>query len=198
MRALAIRTGRLLNQAEVSRDTGTSQATLGRWLNLLETGHLAHRLPAFFSNRGQRLMKTKRLFWVDAGLAAFLAGLTVDSIEQSREAGFLFENLVYHHLAVLAELLEPPGRLYHWRTERGAEVDFVIEQGQNLLAFEIKSAQRVVYEDTKGVRSFMAVYPECRAGVVVYRGSEAVQLGTRLFALPWERLGRGGLPPASH
>lgn len=197
MQALALRTGRLLNQAEVARDTAVPPATLSRWLNLLETGHLGQRLPAYFSNRGQRLVKMTRLFWTDAGLPAFLAGLSAPgAAEQSREGGSLLENLVYHHLSVLSGLLDPPARLYHWRTQRGAEVDFVAEQGQALVAFEVKSARRVTYNDAKGLRAFLADHQECRAAVLVYRGSEVVPLGSRVVALPWEFLARGGPPPA--
>lgn len=186
MQALALRTGRLLNQAEVARDTTTSQATLSRWLNLIEAGHLAQRLPAYFSNRGKRLVKMTRLFWTDPGLPAFLTGLPPEGVEGSREAGPLFENLVYHHLLVLAGLLDLPGRLYHWRTHAGAEVDFVIERGQDLVAFEVKSGRRVTYEDGRGLRGFMADNDNCRAGVVVYRGDEVIPLGSRVVAVPWE------------
>lgn len=192
MQALALRTGRLLNQAEVARDTGTSTATLSRWLNLLETGHLAQRLPAYFSNRGQRLVKMTRLFWTDPGLLAFLAGLSAsDTLGESREGGSLFENLVYHHLSVLSGLLDPPAALFHWRTQRGAEVDFVIERGQALVAFEVKSNRRVSYNDAKGLRAFLADHQECRAAILVYRGQEVVPLGSGVVAMPWEILARG-------
>jgi predicted AAA+ superfamily ATPase len=193
MQALALRTGRLLNQAEVARDTAMSPATLSRWLNLLETGHLGQRLPAYFSNRGRRLLKMTRLFWTDAGLPCFLAGLSAPGApEESREGGSLLENLVYHHLSVLSGLLDPPARLYHWRTQGGAEVDFVVEQGQALVAFEVKSARRVTYDDAKGLRAFLADHQECRAAVLVYRGREVVPLGSGVVALPWEFLARGG------
>jgi uncharacterized protein len=186
MQALALRTGRLLNQAEVARDTATSQATLSRWLNLIEAGHLAQRLPAYFSNRGQRLVKMTRLFWTDPGLPAVLAGLPPGGVEDSREAGPLFENLVYHHLSVLAGLLDVPGRLYHWRTQGGVEVDFVIERGQDLVAFEVKSGRRVTYADGRALRGFMAHNENCRAGVIVYRGNEVIPLGSHVIAVPWE------------
>ncbi len=99
--------------------------------------------------------------------------------------------LVYHHLSVLSGLLDPPARLYYWRTQRGAEVDFVAERGQALVAFEAKSARRVTYNDAKGLRAFLADHPECRAAILVYRGPEVVPLGSRVVALPWEFLARG-------
>lgn len=187
MQALAAQTGRLLNQTEVARDTATPTSTLSRWFNLLEAGHLAERVPAFAENRGQRVVKAPRLYWSDPGLPVFLAGLSeAEPLEETREAGPLFENLIYHHLSVLAGLLDPPARLYHWRTQRGLEVDFVLERGQAVLAFEAKSVRRVTYGDAKGLRAFMAAHEQCKAGILVYRGSEVIPLGSRVVALPWE------------
>lgn len=186
MQALALRTAQLLNQAEVSRDTAVPQPTLGRWLNLLEAGHLATRVPAFAGNRTKRILKRTKLHWVDPALPAFLAGhWTLDSLRGSREEGALFENLVYHHLAVLAGLLSPPGRLYHYREQTGLEIDFVFEHGRRVCAFEVKLAERAGYQDTKGLRRFLDAHPQCRAGVLVYAGGEVIRFSERLAAVPW-------------
>ena len=41
------------------------------------------------------------------------------------------------------------------------------------------------FRDTDGLRGFMDSYPECTAGIVVYRGSEVRRLGAKLAAVPW-------------
>jgi predicted AAA+ superfamily ATPase len=74
MQMLALRVGGLLNESEVARDAGVSAATVGRWLNLLQTGYLAYRLPAHAGNRTTRLMKMPKIHWMDPALGAFLAG----------------------------------------------------------------------------------------------------------------------------
>jgi predicted AAA+ superfamily ATPase len=48
--SLAIRTGNLLNQTEISRDTGVSQPTVYRYIKLLEVSNLVKRLPAYHSS----------------------------------------------------------------------------------------------------------------------------------------------------
>lgn len=110
---------------------------------------------------------------VDPALAAFLSGLfDRESLLGSREAGALFENLVLLHLKAHALLMTPAARIYHWRTEGGKEVDFVIEHGRRLIAVEVKFSQEVNFADASNVRLFMEEYPETAAGLIVYAGDE--------------------------
>lgn len=193
MELAALRTGQLLNQTEISRDSAISQPTVHRYLNLLEASFLVHRIPAFARNRGKRLIKSPKLYWADPALAAFLAGhYDEESLRNSREAGGLFENLVVQHLQVTVSLMSPQARLYYWRTVTGQEVDFVLEWGRSLVAFECKLSARARFEDAKTLNVFLDDYPECAAGVLVYTGNEIVRLGKRVIALPWTALASNG------
>ncbi|MBU4385816.1 MAG: DUF4143 domain-containing protein [Actinobacteria bacterium] len=86
--ALALRTGQVLNQTELARDTQVSQPTVHCYLNLLETGCLLVRVQAFALSRTKRLVKSPKVFWFDPGLPAYLSGFysSVD-LRSSREAG---------------------------------------------------------------------------------------------------------------
>lgn len=186
MEALSLRQGGLLNRSEVARDTTVAQATAHRFVSLLQASLLVTLLPAYAVNRTKRLIKSPKAYFFDPGLASFLSGhYSVESLRDSREAGGAFEALVLHHLEVGARLLAPRGRVHYWRTVSGVEVDFVLEHGRRLVAFEVKLAESVGYGDTAGLRAFMDEYPECAAGVIVYGGSEIRVLGHGIVALPW-------------
>jgi predicted AAA+ superfamily ATPase len=188
MEFLALRNGQLLNQSEVARDAGISQPTTHRYLNLLEATSLVERLPAFTSNRTTRLVKSPKLYWTDPGLAAFLAGYyDRDSLSKGREAGAFFESLILHHLKVLAQLLTPRGRLFYWRTTTGHEVDFVLEQGRRLLAFEVKLTTNPRFGDADGLRLFLSEN-KAVGGVLLHDGQEIKRLDERIVALPWTML----------
>jgi predicted AAA+ superfamily ATPase len=89
MAILALRTGQILNQADVARDAGLSQPTLHRYLNLLEATHLFERLPAYTASRTTRLVKSPKAFWADPGLAVFLSGyFTSEELQGARGRGF--------------------------------------------------------------------------------------------------------------
>lgn len=189
MEALALRQGSLLNRSEIGRDTSVTQPTAHRYINLLQASSLLTLLPPYAVNRTKRLVKSPKPYWFDAGLSSFLAGhFTMESLRGSREAGAAFETLVLAHLRVATGLLTPAARLHYWRTVSGREVDFVVEHGRRLIAIEVKLASSAGYGDTAGLRAFMAEYPTCAAGVVVYSGDEVRVLGERMVAIPWTML----------
>lgn len=185
MKILALRTGRVLNQSEAARDVSISQPTSHRYINLLQTSHIIELVPAYFRNRTKRLVKSPKVFWLDPSLPIFLAGhYDKESLENSREYGFFYESLVYHHLKILAELLKPKARIYYWRTISGQEVDFIIEHGNKVIAVEVKLADRIKYENMKNLKIFMEEYPETIIGIVIYRGNELKQLDNKIIAVP--------------
>jgi hypothetical protein len=192
MVALALRSGQLLNQSEVARDTAVPQPTVHRYLNLLEASHLLERLPAYAVSRTRRLIKAPKVYWADPALAAHLAGyFDEEGVRAARELGGFFETLVLHHLRVLAQLLTPRARLFYWRTVSGQEVDFVVEQGRRLLAVEVKLTRRPRYGDAEGLRLFLREYPEASCGLLVHAGGEVRRLDERIAAVPWTWLAGG-------
>jgi predicted AAA+ superfamily ATPase len=189
MEARALRQGGLLNRAEVSRDTAVTHPTVHRFVNLLQTSLLLTLLPAYAVNRTKRLVKSPTPYYFDSGLGSFLEGhYSTESLAGSRESGAAFESLVLHHLTVAARLLTPRGRIHYWRTVGGDEVDFVLEHGRSLVAFEVKLSTSPGYGDTNGLRTFMSQYAECAVGVVIHSGDRIRILGDRIVALPWSVL----------
>jgi predicted AAA+ superfamily ATPase len=186
MVALALRCGHILNQTELSRDVNISQPTVHRYINLLETTCLVQRLPAFAVNRTKRLIKSPKVIWMDPGLATYLAGhYDLESLKTSREAGGIFESLVFLHLNTHAQLLMPKARLFHWRTVAGKEVDFVLEWGRRLLAVEVKLTDRPKFSDIETLKLFLKEYPETVAGILVYTGKEIKMMSHDIVAIPW-------------
>lgn len=186
MEVLANRTGQMLNQTEVARDSGVSQPTIHRYVNLLEASCLLIRVPAFARNRTKRLIKTPKIYWSDPALGAYLSGLyDVESLRGARETGGLFENLVLTHVLTLAQLITPRPHVFYWRTTAGKEVDFVVEHGKKLIAIEVKLTSSPRYADADGLRYFIAEHPETSAGVLVHGGNDFAQLDRNIVAVPW-------------
>lgn len=83
---LAVRTGNILNQTEIARDTGISQPTVYRYLKLLEVSHIIKRIPAYSQNRTKRVIKTPKVYFIDPALSAYLAGYHDEkSLSSARE-----------------------------------------------------------------------------------------------------------------
>lgn len=185
----ALRTGQVLVVSTIARDAKLNAVTAGRYLNLLEASYLILRLPPFLKNRSQRLVKSPKLYFVDSGLAAHMAGIT--TLEPGRDdllRGALFETWVAQNLAALLESHVPDAQLSFWHEQGRHEVDFVIELGRNVFAIEVKAATRWGEGDLSGLRAFLERTPACVAAVLAYNGKESVKLGERLHAIPLGKL----------
>lgn len=181
----ALRTGQVLAIADLARDAKLNAVTAGRYLNLLETSFLIHRLAPFLKNRSTRLIKSPKLYFTDSGLAAHIAGVTtIEPGQDERLRGALFETYFAQNLAALLEAHLPEAQLGYWHEQGRYEVDFVIETGRRVFAIEVKAATRWSEGDLAGLRAFLERTPACVGAVLAYNGKEAVKLGERLFAIP--------------
>jgi len=180
MRAACLRIGQLVNQTELGRDVALSQATVHRWLNLLEASYLLVRLPAYAVNRTKRLIKAPKLYWGDTGVALHL------SEQQSSPTGAHLENLVLHDLLAWRDARADGAEIGYWRTASGEEVDFVIEAGGKLLPIEVKATTRPRLAEAAHLRSFRAEYgAKARAGLLLHAGQGIEWLAPDVLAAPW-------------
>lgn len=181
MRAAALRIGGLENQADVARDVALSRPTAHRWLNLLETSYQLVRVSPYAVNRTKRLVKSPKLYWSDTGLGLFLGS--------ADPAGPHLENLVLADLLAWRDALPRRPETLYWRTHGGAEVDFVIERGGDLIAIEVKAAGRPSARDARHIRTFREEYPDrFKGGLLLHDGEETFQVEESVLALPWWRM----------
>src|SRR4030043_172088 len=171
LESVAIRTGNLLNQTEISRDTGVSQPTVYRYLKILEVSNIIKRVPAYYPSRTKRVTKSPKLFFVDPGLSIYLSGYhDENSLAKSRELGNFFETAIFLHLKILSELLIPNSSIFYWRTTTSKEVDFVIEQGKKLVALEVKFSKKPGINDIRNLLTFLKENPQTIRGVLLHAG----------------------------
>jgi predicted AAA+ superfamily ATPase len=185
LRLAALRTGQVLTVSELARDAKLNAITTSRYLSVLEASFVVTRLAPYLANRASRLIKSPKLYFSDAGLAAHLAGITrADSARDDPLWGALLETYVAHNLAAILESAWPATHLAYWHVQGRHEVDFVVEVGRETLALEIKASTRWDDRDLTGLRAFLDKTPRCRLAILAYGGTESVRLGDRLWAVP--------------
>jgi len=184
--SLAIRTGNILNQTEISRDTGVSQPTVYRYIKLLEVSNIIKRVPAYYKSRTKRITKSPKIFFIDPGLSTYLSGYHDEELlRNAREVGNFFETMIFLHLKVLSELMVPKANIFYWRTTTGKEVDFVLEHGRRLLAVEVKLTKNPSFGDAKNLISFIEDNPETTRGILIHAGGSVKWLHSKVLAVPW-------------
>jgi predicted AAA+ superfamily ATPase len=142
MRLAAVRTGQLLSLSSFAADIGVSPNTIKSWLSVLEASQVVHLLEPYHHNVGKRIVKTPKLYFLDTGLACFLAGLrSADDVRSSALLGPLFESLVLGQLIRWHANRGKRPSLYFYRNHSGVEVDFVLPVGNQLKLYECKWAE---------------------------------------------------------
>ena len=187
LKLLAARASGLLNLADVGRDAGLPHTTLTRYLALLETVFLVHRLPAWSRNLGQRLVKAPKLHLVDTGLACHLIGTDARRLSEDRPLlGRLLESFVVGELRKQVSWNDPRTSLYHFRTATGSEADVVLEKADgSVAAIEVKASATVAASDFAALKALRdQLGKQFRVGVVLYLGDQIVPFGDKLWLVP--------------
>lgn len=191
LKLLAARTSGLLNLADVGRDASLPHTTLTRYLTLLETVFLIHRLPAWSLNLGKRLVKAPKLHFVDTGLACHLVGADARRLGTERPLqGRILETFVVGELRKQLSWTYPQTALFHFRTAAGVEVDVILERPDGAVAgIEVKGSATVAAADFAGLQTLQAqLGPRFLAGVVLYPGDQLVPFGDQLWLVPLSAL----------
>ena len=187
LKLLAARASGLLNLADVGRDAGLPHTTLTRYLALLETVYLVHRLPAWSRNLGKRLVKAPKLHLVDSGLACHLLGADARRLSEDRTLlGRLIESFVVGELRKQISWTDPRAVLYYFRTAAGSEVDVVLEKPDgSVAAIEVKASVTVTASDFAALQALRdELGKQFHVGTVLYLGDQIVPFGDKLWLVP--------------
>lgn len=139
LKLLAARTGQFLKVSEVSSVAGVESKTVLAWMSILERNFILESVPVFSSNLSKRIVKMKKLYFYDTGLAARLQGfLDEESMWNSPQIGALFETLVFSEIIKTRDNFLRDWQLFTWRTKEQNEIDFVIQTGKAFLLIEVK------------------------------------------------------------
>lgn len=187
LKLLAARSSGLLNLADAARDAGLAHTTLIRYLTLLETVFLVHRLPAWSHNLGQRLIKAPKVHLADTGLACHLLGVDARRLSENRQlAGRLLESFVASELRKQISWTDPRISLCHFRTSTGLEADLILEKPDgSIAAIEVKASATVGASDFTPLKSLKEqLGTHFQAGVVLYLGNQIVPFGEKLWLVP--------------
>lgn len=185
LQIMALRSAQILNVREIARDCGSNAPTISRWIRLLETGFMGQRIAPYFSNKAKRLVKTPKWYLTDSGIMGHLTGLSAENIRGGGPLrGPIFETYIQQNISSILGDTLPEGRLFHYRSHAGYEVDFVIEHGAARIAVEVKAGSDVDGRDVKGMSALLESDRGCILGLVVYNGSEVRPLGDRMWAVP--------------
>ncbi len=189
LRFIAARSGSGMVWSALASDAGIPRTTLDPYVRLLETLYLIHVLPAWTANLTSRDVKQPKVFLLDTGLAASLLGVTTDGLGPTvpnSPAGGLLEGLVVGELRRQLGWSSQRASLFHYREQRGAEVDIVIEAPDGrVVGIEVKAAATVQRKDLAGLAILRdKLGHRFVGGYVLHTGPTARMVADRVSAVP--------------
>lgn len=158
---LAHQHGGLLNASALGSSLGVSHHTLLRHLDVLESVYLVRRLPPYFRNVGKRLTKSPKVYLRDSGLLHHLLNIGSHAeLDNHPARGASWEGFVIEDVLRRERLARPATQPYFWRTAAGAEIDLLLDRGDERAAVEVKSGRG---DDARALRVLRETLPDVQA-----------------------------------
>lgn len=175
------------NMRQLGGQMGMSAKTVEKYMGVFEKMFLLSRLPAWSRHELNRLVKTPKLHFLDAGLQASLSRLNPELlIKQRQRWGTTLETWVYAELRKHLSTDPQAWFLSYYRDKDQVEVDFVLESAlRDIIGIEVKAAATVLASDFKGLKRLR---DQCGAGfvsgIVLYDGDRCLPFGDGFWAVP--------------
>jgi hypothetical protein len=182
--------GQTWNAAELGRALSVSPATANHYRDLLAGTFMLRVLQPWHENLGKRQVKSPKVYFRDSGLLHQSLGIAaLGELRAHPRYGASWEGF-----AIEQTLIRFGERgAWFWATQRGAELDLLIQRKGRRWGFEYKCADA----PTVGKSMHIAIKDLGLAHLwVVYPGRERYPLGERITALPLRELPRLNLEEA--
>jgi predicted AAA+ superfamily ATPase len=185
LKLAAVNSGSIVNVAGLSREVGISAPTIRSYYQLLEDMFIGFTVPSFSGSEQKSLVSAGRFYFFDMGVRNAAAGIRIDPSIISLDPGHFFEQWV--GMTLFRKLsYQGDGRLSHYRTRGGAEIDFILERDESWIPIEAKWTQSPSLKDARHLRSFIdSSKGRAKRAYIVCRCSRPQQLDEQITAIPW-------------
>jgi len=162
VQAIAFQLGQQVSYAELGRMSGLDQATVERYISLLEKAFILFRIGSLSRNLRTELKKSRKIYFYDNGIRnAIIHNFNPPGLRN--DIGALWENfLICERLKCLSAKDVQTNR-YFWRTQAQQEIDYLEERDGQLVAWEFKWNPKA---RAKFPKTFMDAYPDCATHII--------------------------------
>ncbi len=134
---LAHSSGQLLNMAKLAGSLDVSSPTVKTYIDILEKTYMVRVLRPFYSNLKKRLVKTPKVYLRDTGILHALLGIESENALFGHPAyGGSWESYALEQVCAAM----PTWDASFFRTEKGAEIDLILQKGRRQIACEFKAS----------------------------------------------------------
>ncbi|NUM88965.1 MAG: ATP-binding protein [Bdellovibrionales bacterium] len=171
--AIAARSGDTVDFSKIASEAMIERTSARRYFEILVDTLVARPVEAFAKSKRRRLVQHPRFYFFDVGV---LNGCMENFQPSPDRVGCLFEHLFLQLLETSARAHDHSYRISFYRTDAGAEVDFIFEREGETFAIEVKASRTVQPHDLRGLASFGEFHGKKHHPLVVYRGDAELNI----------------------
>ena len=185
IKAVAARTGQLLNVSDLAKDISIDSKTAKTWLGMLETSGLIYLLHPYYTNVTNRIVKTPKLYFLDTGLCAYLTGWdSPKSLEAGAMSGAVLETYVFAEILKSYWHNAKEAPIYFYRDKDKKEIDFIIEKNNTLYPIEVKKTMMPLTNAGKNFSVLKNINKSVSKGVVLCMKPEISYISQEIVSVP--------------
>lgn len=182
---------KFIDKSKITSSMGVANQTLDSYLGVLENTYLVDKLAPYLKTDYERVNKQAKYFVSDTGLMCSVLNWKIDDlILDADRTGKLFETYIYNQLIAQVDLENLDYSLYHYRDREKREIDFIIQDSNNIYGIEVKSGTLISRDHFKHLKWFKnnLVKDKHFVGIVLYSGENVVSFGEDMYAIPINNL----------
>lgn len=151
--------GQLVNYNQLAIDCMISVPTVQQYLSILENTYTMVKVTPYVGNKRKEITSNPMFYFIDNGFRnQALQNLSL-SLEQRQDVGLLIQSAVFQELFKFKTQRFMDFDIHFWRTQNGAEVDFVLKQGSDcVMPIEVKYRTMTSPVISRAFRSFIEAY----------------------------------------
>ena len=154
-KTIAFSIGNITKYSELSRTLGISIPTLKKYLFYLEKTFIIKKVSPYFQNIRKEITKSPLFYFYDLGLRNFAVNL-FGHLENEINIGFVFENFINN--IIQQKIQNTNQSLNFYRTKDGAEIDFIVNKGNEIVPIEVKYKNLKTPTISKSIGNFIKRY----------------------------------------
>lgn len=156
---MAHSSGQLVNYNQLATDCMVSISTIQNYLSILENTYTLVRVTPFVGNKRKEITSNPLFYFIDNGFRNQALHNLSTSLETRQDLGLLIQSAVFQELYKFKTQHFYDFAIHFWRTQSGAEVDFVLYKNEDcIIPVEAKYRSMKSAVITRAFRSFIDAY----------------------------------------
>lgn len=151
--------GQLINYNQLATDCQVSAVTIKHYLSILENTYTIARVTPFVGNKRKELTSNPVFYFIDNGFRNQALHSLSAALDIRQDIGLLIQSAIFQELLKLKTQNFYDFSIHFWRTQSGAEVDFVLYQNKDcIIPIEAKFRTMNAPVITRSFHSFIDAY----------------------------------------